>query len=133
MKPRRRVLVVDDNPDQVNSLCKVVELWGHECYTARDGYGAIETALRIRPDVVLLDLGLPGLDGLAVARRLRREAATRGVQIIAVTGFGTEEDRVRAFDAGIDEHVLKPVDLVFLESLIGGSEGSTAKTSSASS
>jgi CheY-like chemotaxis protein len=119
MKQARRILVVDDNPDIASSLCKALELMGHECHVARDGYEAISTALRIRPEVVLLDIGLPGLDGFAVAQRLRQEPALRETQIIAVTAYGTEEDRSRAFDAGMDQHVVKPVDPVFLESLFG--------------
>jgi CheY-like chemotaxis protein len=120
MKQARRILVVDDNPDMLVSLSQALHLLGHECYVARDGYEAIVAALRIRPDVVLLDIALPGLDGFAVAQRLRQEPALRQIQIIAVTGHGNSEDRIRAMEAGIDQHVLKPVDPIFLESLFGG-------------
>jgi CheY-like chemotaxis protein len=77
-------------------------------------------ALRLRPDFLLLDIVLPGLDGFAVAKRLRQEPALSGMRIIAVTGYGTEADRRHSMEAGFDSHLLKPVDPSFLESLLGG-------------
>jgi len=115
----QRVLVVDDNPDAAGSLAVLLRLSDHEVHIARDGHDAIEMALRIRPDIMLLDIGLPGLDGFAVAKRLRQEAGLAGMRIIAITGHGFEADRDRSREAGIDQHLLKPVDPRFLESLLG--------------
>ena len=123
---RQRVLVVDDNPDALVSMCKALAVLGHDCHVARDGHDALIAARRVRPDVVLLDIGLPGLDGFAVARLLRQEPDLSGVRIIAVTGHASEEDRARATEAGIDYHLVKPVDPVFLDSLFGGWKGGVA-------
>jgi CheY-like chemotaxis protein len=93
---------------------------GHEVHEARDGQEAIDVGLRVRPDVLLLETGLPQLDGFAVAARLRQEPALSRMRIIAVTGYGTEADHRRSMEAGFDSHLLKPVDPNFLESLLGG-------------
>jgi two-component system CheB/CheR fusion protein len=114
----RRILVVDDNPDQLKSLSALLRLSGHEVHEALDGPEAIEMALRIRPDFLLLDIGLPILDGFAVAKRLRQEPALSGMKIIAVSGFGTEDDRRKSMEAGFDSHLLKPVDPDFLQGLL---------------
>src|ERR1051326_8815039 len=107
---KRRILVVDDNLDAALSLSRVIALLGHDVNVARDGGSALFIARSMRPDFVLLDIGLPGTDGFQVAEALR---------IIAVTGRGEEADRERSQHAGIDHYLLKPVDLVFLESLLG--------------
>lgn len=117
----RRVVVVDDNPDAANTLASILRASGHEVHIATDGHGAIELAIRVRPDVMLLDIGLPGLDGFSVAKRLRAEPSLAHMRIIAVTGVGDEADRQRAMEAGIDQHLIKPVDPAFLESLLGSS------------
>lgn len=114
-----RVLVVDDNADAANSLAAILRLSGHDVHIASDGHSAVQIAMRVRPHLVLLDIGLPGLDGFAVARRLRQEFSLDGLMIIAVTGKGEEDDHRRALEAGIDQYLLKPVDPVFLESLFG--------------
>lgn len=116
----RRILVVDDNPDTLSTLAVLLRLCGHEVHVASDGHNAIQQALRLVPDMVLLDIGLPGLDGFAVAQRLRMEPHLAGMRIIALTANGTEADRHRSVEVGIDQYLLKPVDPVFLESLLGG-------------
>jgi DNA-binding response OmpR family regulator len=116
-----RVLIVDDNADTANSLATILRMSGHDVHMASDGYNAVQMAMRVRPNLVLLDIGLPGLDGFAVATRLRQEASLAGLKIIAITGSGTHDDHRRAMDAGIDQYLLKPVDPVFLMSLLGAS------------
>jgi CheY-like chemotaxis protein len=111
-----RVLVVDDDPDTVTSLGMLLRHWGHEVITAGDGPSALEAARRSCPDVVLLDIRLPGMDGYEVARQLRRQGF--GQRLIALTGFGREVDRQRAWAAGFDYHLVKPYDLAELERLV---------------
>ena len=115
----RCVLVVDDNVDTANSIAMILRHAGHDVHVAHDGLKALEMARQIRPEFVFLDLGLPALDGFEVARALRREPGLQGVRIIAITGYGQEADRRKGQDAGIDQHLLKPVDPAFLESLLG--------------
>jgi PAS domain S-box-containing protein len=106
---RRRVLVVDDNVDAAESLGMLLRAMGHEAEVAHDGAAAIERARAMRPDLLLLDISMPGLDGLAVASRLRADPGMQGVRIVAITGRGHEDDRRRCREAGFDEHVVKPV------------------------
>jgi DNA-binding response OmpR family regulator len=115
----RKVLLVDDNADAVAVVAAWLKRSGHEVHEARDGWTATELARRVRPDVVFLDLGLPGLDGLAVARQLRSDATLSGMRIVAMTGSGREDDRQAAREAGIDQYLLKPIDLDFVRSLLG--------------
>jgi PAS domain S-box-containing protein len=116
--PPRRVLVVDDNLDAAETLAELLALSGHDVRTAHDGPAALEAAGRFRPEVVLLDIGLPGMDGCEVARRLRgQEGATRAL-LAALTGYGQEEDRLRSREAGFDTHLVKPVDPKALFALI---------------
>jgi CheY-like chemotaxis protein len=115
----RRVLVVDDNIDAAESIAALLSFSGHEVHTAHDGEAAVRIALSFRPEFIFLDLGMPGLDGFGVAKRLRGEPGFDTVRIIAVTGYGTEQDRRRCLEAGFDQHYLKPVDPRFLESLLG--------------
>ena len=114
----RRVLVVDDNLDAAEGLAMLLSLRGHEVATAYDGQSAIDQARELQPDVVLLDIGLPRLDGFEVARRLREEHTSRPMLLVALTGYGQERDRVRAREAGFDHHLLKPVRLEMLEGLL---------------
>jgi signal transduction histidine kinase/response regulator RpfG family c-di-GMP phosphodiesterase len=107
----KRVLVVDDNVDAAESLSVLLRLHGHETATAHDGAAALDKAARWKPEVVLLDLGMPGMDGCEVARRLRAGEAGRHLTLVAVTGWGQAEDRQRTKAAGFDEHLTKPVDL----------------------
>jgi signal transduction histidine kinase/CheY-like chemotaxis protein len=107
--PPKRILIVDDNTDAANSLASILELDGHEAQTAYSSTDALERAAGFDPDIVLLDIGLPGMDGYEVARQLR----ARGLkgQIVALTGYGRPEDIERALGAGFDAHLVKPVDL----------------------
>lgn len=114
----RRVLVVDDNLDAAEGLAMLLQLKGHEVVTAYDGEGAIDRAREFAPEVVLLDIGLPRLDGFEVARRLREEFPQREMLLVALTGYGQERDRLRAREAGFDHHLLKPVRLEMLEQLL---------------
>ena len=105
-----RILVVDDNKDSADSLAMLLELTGHEVYTAHDGHGAFDSAEQHRPDVVLLDIGLPVLNGHEVCRRIRQQPWGQGMVLIALTGWGQDEDRRRSQEAGFDGHLVKPVD-----------------------
>ena len=119
LAPKRRILVVDDNVDAAVSLSRLLAILGHEVQVARDGPSAVYLARSMRPDVVLLDIGLPGADGFQVAEILRRETDTASMKIIAVTGGGREDDRQRSQESGFDHYLLKPVEIGFLESLLG--------------
>jgi CheY-like chemotaxis protein len=116
----RRVLIVDDNEDAANSLAMILKLSGYETasvYTAAD---ALERAAMFRPDVVLLDIGLPGMDGYEVAQRLRELPGLRDIRLVAVTGYGQSDDRLRARDAGFDDHLTKPVEFAVLDRTLAG-------------
>jgi CheY-like chemotaxis protein len=106
-----RVLVVDDNKDAADSLTLLLGISGHEARAAYAGPQALALARELSPDVILLDLGMPGMDGYEVAREIRREPALRGITLIALTGWGQEEDRKRSAEAGFDRHMTKPVAL----------------------
>ena len=106
----RRVLVVEDNLDTVHTLVTLLRQDGHEVDFAINGYAALEVAERFRPEVVLLDLGLPGMDGFDVCARLKSEPAFTGIRIIAVTAYAHDEHRVRSRAAGCDLHIAKPYD-----------------------
>ena len=114
----RNLLVVDDNQDSAASLGELLELWGHRVHVAYDGPEAIRAALAHLPDAVLLDIGLPDMNGYEVAQRLRREPALEGTMLIALTGYGQEEDRRKAGQAGFDHHLTKPVDLTRLRQIL---------------
>ena len=117
----QRVLIVDDNPDSAESLALLVSLDGHATRTAHEGLSAISQALEWQPDVILLDLGLPGTDGFEVCRRLRSSGLSKA-RIIAVTGYGENETRERTKAAGFDAHLLKPVDASMLEPYLFASQ-----------
>ncbi|HEX4591591.1 MAG TPA: response regulator, partial [Gemmataceae bacterium] len=104
----RRVLVVDDNVDGADSLARLLRLGGHEVRLAHDGPAALTTAEEFHPDAVILDIGLPDMNGLEVARRLRQMPDTDRMMLVAVTGYGRDEDRVRSLEAGFDYHFVKP-------------------------
>ncbi len=106
----RRVLVVEDSPDSAEAMRMLLAEYGHQVATVDDGAKAIAMAKAFRPDVMLLDIGLPGIDGYELARRLRAFAETRHVRLIAVTGYGQPSDRARAVEAGFDDYLVKPVD-----------------------
>ncbi len=115
----RRVLVVEDSPDARQSLRLLLELAGHHVETCEDGPSGLAKLGAFQPDVALIDLGLPGMDGYAVARELRRRPDTRAIRLVAVTGYGQADDRRRALAAGFDQHVTKPVDATMLDELLG--------------
>lgn len=117
---RRKVLIVDDNVDAAESLSMLLELAGHDVRVAHLGRAALSQAQLFCPDVVLLDIGLPDLSGYEVARQLRQETWARNAKLIAITGWGQDEDRRQAFEAGFDHHLCKPVDAEALTALIGG-------------
>jgi signal transduction histidine kinase/ActR/RegA family two-component response regulator len=110
-----RILVVDDNRDSAESLAMLLKLFGNDVRSVYDGRLALEVATAYRPDVVLLDIGLPGLDGLQVCQGLRKLAGIRQPLVIAMTGYGQEEDQRRSQQAGFDAHMVKPVDLETLQ------------------
>ena len=115
--PARRVLVVEDNPDAAATLTMMLKEWGQETLVAHDGPAALEVARDFRPDVVLLDLGLPKLHGYEVARRIRQQPWGRKATVIAITGWGAEKDRM-SDEAGVDHRLLKPVDPAALRQLL---------------
>jgi PAS domain S-box-containing protein len=105
-----RILVVDDNLDIVESLAMLLEVSGYPVQTAHDGLDAVETAERERPDIVLLDIGMPGIDGYEACRRIRQGPAGEGMRIIALTGWGQDDDRRKSARAGFDGHLVKPIE-----------------------
>jgi CheY-like chemotaxis protein len=111
------VLVVDDMDDVAESLAELLGIWGHKTRVAHDGRSALETVRVFHPDVVLLDIGMPGMDGYEVARRLRVEHGQRTL-LVALTGYGQTQDREAARAAGFDAHLVKPVDLDALNELL---------------
>lgn len=106
---RRRLMVIDDNRDAAESMSMLFELWGHEVICVYDGRTALETAAKFRPDAVFLDIGLPGMDGYEIAERLRESPQAARAVLVAITGYGQDEDRRRSREAGIDHHLVKPV------------------------
>jgi CheY-like chemotaxis protein len=119
MQTMKRVLVVDDNADSAESLSLLLELMGHTVRTAHDGEEALEQAEAFRPELVLMDIGMPRMDGYEAARRLRQFPWAAGVVIVALTGWGQDEDKRRSEEAGFDRHLIKPVDPNALEALLG--------------
>jgi CheY-like chemotaxis protein len=116
------VLIVDDNVDAAEMLgMQVRTLGSNEVRTALSGEAALQTAPAFRPDIVLLDLGMPEMDGFEVARRIRQEPWGKDVMLVAVTGWGQEEHRQRTRDAGFDRHLTKPADPTDIESLLAHS------------
>jgi CheY-like chemotaxis protein len=116
--PKRRLLVVDDNRDAAESMSMLLQMWGHEVVFAYDGPSALAAAERWQPEAVFLDIGLPGMDGYEVAERLRELPYAKGAVLIAITGYGQDDDRQRSLRAGIDHHLVKPVAPDALRSLI---------------
>ena len=122
-----RILVVDDNKDSAETLALLLELSGHQIRMAHDGEEALEMALELQPEVVLLDIGLPKLDGYEVARHIRREPWGRNPTLVAITGWGQSEDKALSREAGFDHHLVKPVDPDALLKLIDKRKAATAK------
>ena len=118
---RKRILVVDDNVDCAESLTVLLGLTGNETRTAYDGLEALEEAASFRPDVILLDIGLPELNGYDVARKIREQSWGEKMTLVALTGWGQDEDRRRSKEAGFNHHLTKPVDLAALKKLLADS------------
>jgi CheY-like chemotaxis protein len=106
----RRVLVVDDNADNTAALAMLLRQLGHEVEVAGDGEAALARASSFRPDIILLDIGIPKLNGYDVCRQLRQHDWGRRIRVIAQTGYGEEQDRLRSVEAGFDGHLVKPID-----------------------
>jgi len=118
--PRHRILVVDDNRDAARSLAMLLKLTGHDTQTAHDGLDAVEAARTYQPHVVLLDIGLPRMNGYDVCRTIRAESWSEGMVFIALTGWGQDDDKSRSREAGFHFHLVKPVDPTDLEKLLAG-------------
>lgn len=115
---QKRILVVDDNRDIAESMAAVLRLLGHECETATDGLRALELSEQLAPDLVVLDVSMPGLTGYEVARRLRAMESGANAVLVAMTGWSGDDDRAQALAAGFDSIETKPVDMARLRSLV---------------
>jgi CheY-like chemotaxis protein len=113
-----QILVIEDNPDAAETLRDLLELFGHDAEIAFSGPAGLEAARGRQPQVILCDIGLPGMDGYAVARSLRDDPATREIRLVALTGYGRESDRLRTQEAGFDLHLIKPVEPLELKRLL---------------
>ncbi len=122
-----RILVADDNEDAADSLAMMLQIMGNEVRTTNDGLQAVEAAEAFRPDVILLDIGMPKLNGYEVCRRIREQPGGKKVVLIALTGWGQEQDKRRSQEAGFDHHMVKPVDPAALEKLLAGPSDATGK------
>jgi CheY-like chemotaxis protein len=125
-RTRRRIVVADDNEDSAVALAELLELFGHEVWTANDGVEALERAAEVQPDMVVLDLGMPRMDGFEAARRIRETPACKGALLVALTGWGQDSDRQRTREAGFDKHLVKPVDPAALSALLASTPGATS-------
>ena len=113
-----RILVADDNRDSAESLAMLLTLDGNETRTAHDGLEAVDVAATFRPDAILLDIGMPKLNGYEACRRIRQQAWGKSMVVIALTGWGQEEDKRLSLAAGVDAHLVKPVDYLALKKLL---------------
>ena len=120
---RFRILVADDNPDSADTLTMLLQMEGHETRVAHDGVAAIEIAESFRPDIVLLDLGMPRLDGYGAAREIRKTAWGRGMKLFALSGWGQDDAKQKSNAAGFDAHLVKPLDLAALARLLNEPAG----------
>jgi CheY-like chemotaxis protein len=114
----RRILIVEDNEDSAESLTILLNLAGHKTHTAYDGVEAMEAAAAFQPEIVLLDIGLPKLNGFEVARKIREQAWGQSIVLVALTGWGQDEDRRRSREAGFNHHLTKPIDPLALTDLL---------------
>jgi CheY-like chemotaxis protein len=117
-RPLRRILVVDDNRDSADSLSDLLRVKGHVVCTAYDGWAALQEAKSFCPDVALLDLGMPGMDGCELARLIRQQPGLEQVVLAALTGWGQPEDRRRTAEAGFNHHLVKPPEISVLDALL---------------
>lgn len=120
---RPRILVVDDSKDGADSLGVVLQMMGADTRVAYDGKTALELVRTFNPTIVLLDIGMPDMDGHSVARQVRADARNASIKLIALTGWGTDAERRRSQDAGFDEHWVKPVEPDLLKTLVAKSAG----------
>jgi CheY-like chemotaxis protein len=116
--PSRKVLVVDDNVDAAESAAMLLRLWGHEVRIVHDGLSVFQAVRDFRPEVILLDIGLPGMTGYEVAKQLRARPEFESLVLAAITGYGQAEDRRRSSEAGFDMHLTKPLDPLKLEAVV---------------
>ena len=123
---RHRILIADDNRESADSLAKLLEIIGNETQIAHDGLAAFNLAMTCRPDVMLLDIGMPKMNGYDTARRIREQAWGTNILLVALTGWGQEEDRRKSLEAGFNLHMVKPLDLLALEKLLDGLQATTA-------
>ena len=126
MKSSLRILIVDDNRDNADSLAIVLAMMGNDTRTAYDGEEALAVSALFGPDVILVDIGLPKLNGYEVCQKIRQEPGGKALVIIAQTGFGQEEDRQRAREAGFDHHLVKPLDPLALMKMLATLQGKKA-------
>src|SRR6185369_11065509 len=120
----RRILVADDNLDSADSLAMMLEMLGHEVSSAHDGVEALEQAKASKPELVFMDLGMPRMNGYDAARLIRNQPECKGAVLVALTGWGQEEDRRRSYEAGFDYHIVKPIDFTAVEKLLEDLNGS---------
>jgi CheY-like chemotaxis protein len=118
-----RILIADDNCDSADSLALLLKMGGHEVWTVYDGPTALKTAAQCQPHVVLSDLGMPGMNGYEIARRLREQEASRECVLVAVTGYAQSDNGTRIQDAGFDHHMVKPVEFAALQLLLDSVPG----------
>lgn len=122
----QRILIVEDNHDSALSLKMLLEVLGHEVDVVHDGEAAVSLAADRQPEVVLMDIGLPRMNGYEAARRIRSDCQGRSLVIVALTGWGQQEDRRKSADAGIDHHLVKPLDLEKLMQILGRGQASAS-------
>lgn len=113
-----RILIVEDNRDTASSLKMLLDGFGYEAHVVNNGESAVGAALALRPQVILMDIGMPGLSGYDAARMIRAQCPDMRVRIVAVTGLGQQIDRLRSAEAGIDHHLVKPFDLAVLQPIL---------------
>ena len=123
---RRRILIADDNRDFALSLAVMLKLMGNVTQTAHDGLEAVEAAAAFHPDVILLDIGMPRLNGYDAARRIRSEPWGKSILMVAITGWGQDEDMRQSHEAGFDHHLVKPVEPATLEKLLADRNAGTS-------
>jgi two-component system, sensor histidine kinase len=119
------IALVDDNPDIRETMSELLSSWGHRVEVAGDGLSGVELIARCRPDLAIVDIGLPKLDGYGVATEVRKRLGKAGIRLIAVSGFGQQADRQRSLEVGFDEHLVKPVDVDSILNLLAGPSGPT--------
>lgn len=118
MIPDRKILVVDDNTDAADSLCEALQMLGHIAEVAYDGPSALRIAQAFQPDLALLDIGLPAMDGYELGQQLRASSSNASLKLVALTGYSQETERRRTAAAGFDRHLVKPIDFDRLQAVI---------------